>query len=417
MGESPPPWGKTPHPLNPNRRQLPQWMDPKGDHGEMQFLQVKPVAPAKLPIYPFIIAKTVEQEAGIIHGGNPTDNGSTYLLKVRSPRQVEILLKVKQLIDSTPVTITYHPTLNTCKCVVTCKEVEGATNEQLASDLESQGVTSVYRFLRKENEKDIPTHTMVLTVRGTVVPRYIRFGFLQISTRPYYSRPMLCVQCGKFGHTQKNCKFDPICINCGDKEVHSNCKKEPHCVNCRNNHPTNSRTCSFFKEEQEIIKLKTDTGISHKEAVKELRSRLIRSSSIQQRLNPERNPTNQETEIIQLRKQVAILTAQLAMFTRRPQDNPTNDENESESDGSMTTSCSTASHQTTPKRIRNGSSEGMQTSSESSSGTTTQQKLNRTKKKRQRNPENQINTENQPTSSNPGKDNRQLSNHPSSSRR
>ncbi|XP_055605058.1 uncharacterized protein LOC129753283 [Uranotaenia lowii] len=392
MGDNPPPWGSDPLPSSSNRRRLPDWMDPKGEHGEIQFLLLKPTTTAKLPAYPFIISKTVELAAGQIVGGHPYDKGESYLLKVRSPKQVEKLLAVNELIDSTPINITLHPTLNTCKCIVTCKEVAGISNQQLASDLASQGVTNVYRFLRKVDGKEAPTDTFVLTIQGTTAPAHIRFGFLRTPTRQYYPRPMMCMQCGKFGHTKKHCKNALVCLICGEQEIHTNCQLTPNCVNCKNPHPTTSRICPVFVGEQDIIKIRTDRGISHNDAVKEYRSRQNQTSSIQQRLNQASSSSSvdaKDREIAELRRQVAFLTAQIATFSQLVKEKQRTNESQcsSESDTSMESNNSTISKASTTKRFWKTSSDDSPPGAETNPQD--DNKIpNRPKKKRHRRPNN-----------------------------
>ncbi|XP_055614570.1 uncharacterized protein LOC129760914 [Uranotaenia lowii] len=366
-------------------------MDPNGEHGPIQFLLLKPNSPAKLPTYPFIISKSVELAAGEIIGGHPCDQGQAYLLKVRSQKQVDKLLAVKNLIDSTPVTINFHPSLNTCKCVVTCREAAGATDEVLTQDLANQGVIGVHRFTRKVDGKTQPTNTLVLTLRGTTVPTHIRFGFIQAQTRPYYSRPMICLQCGKLGHTKKHCKNETACLNCGEEQTHPNCELPPNCVNCQDAHPSNSRSCPAYKEEQDIIRIRTDLGIPHNEAVKEYRKRQKQSTSLQQRLiQATTNPTiaEKDKEILGLRKLVDFLTAQITTLTNQVKKLELQKEKSpetSDSDASMTSDTSTVSIQNTPKRFWKTSSEDSPTGSDPKNGKPAEK---RQKKKRQRKPEN-----------------------------
>ncbi|XP_055584695.1 uncharacterized protein LOC129737559 [Uranotaenia lowii] len=391
MGENTPPWGKSPIPSSSNQRQIPEWMDPNGAHGPIKFLLLKPAPNSKLPTYPFIISKTVELAAGQIVGGHPCDQGQAYLLKVRSQKQIDKLLSVKQLIDSTPVTVELHPTLNSCKCVVTCREVAGATDEALTKDLANQGVTNVYRFTRKIDGKIQPTNTFVLTIQGTLVPTHIRFGFIQAQTRPYYSRPMTCLQCGILGHTKKHCKNDVTCLNCGEKQSHKDCQKTPHCVNCQGSHPSNSRSCPAFQAEQEIIKIRTDKGISHNEAVKEYRLRQNQTTSVQQRLNQASLNSainDKNKEISELKQLVAFLTTQIEKLTsqvkNQNQPDPGSHE-ESDSDTDMTSNSSTVSTISTPKRFWKTSSEDSPTGGDPIKSQTKE----RPKKKRSRGQKNQ----------------------------
>ncbi|XP_055605828.1 uncharacterized protein LOC129753998 [Uranotaenia lowii] len=363
MGETPPVWGGALNPPgNRNMRTVPSWMDPFGEFGDMQFLRMKPSGHQKLPKNPFIISTSVEKYVGKIDGGNPTDRGESYLLKVRNPAQINKLLKLDRLIDGTPITIDHHPTLNLCQCVVSCEDAAGLSNDDLQSFLADQGVTKVYRFLKKSGEKTVPTNSMVLTVKGTTPPPHIFFGFIRIATRPYYPRPLLCYNCGTYGHSKLRCKNSPVCIDCGDSEVHKDCPNEPHCVNCQGPHSSINRNCPIFKEEQAIVRLKVDLGISQGEATKVYRSRLQHRKEATERIQAE---TQKDQRIRQLEAQVSQLLEQLNQLKENLNqstlvgDSTTtqedSDDSSCDSDRQMTI-IRTPSNTSTPKRSRQNSS-------------------------------------------------------------
>ncbi|XP_055605029.1 uncharacterized protein LOC129753256 [Uranotaenia lowii] len=312
MAESVPPWGSLPGPpRNSNQRSLPIWMDPQRIHGDVQFLLMKPAnANTKLPSNPFIIAKSIDAAAGRIDGANAIDAGKNYLLRVRNPKQSEKLQQLNKLIDGTPVTVQIHPTLNTCQCVVTCREVSDLSDDDLAKALEDEGVIKAYRFVKKFQGKSFPSDSIVLTIRGTAPPTHIRFGYLRIATRPYYSRPMLCQNCGNFGHTKAKCTNETICQVCGESPSHTDCTNQPHCNNCGGPHPTTNRSCPINKQEQEIIRIRTDLGISHSEATRQFKSRMeaAKNSTLQLRLNKAQSiPDDKDRKIQQLERQIAEL--------------------------------------------------------------------------------------------------------------
>ncbi|XP_055603957.1 uncharacterized protein LOC129752192 [Uranotaenia lowii] len=302
MGEVPPVWGQFPNPpRNRNSRTVPEWMDPAGNHGQIQFLRMKPVSPAKLPKNPFVISSSVERLVGKIEGGNPIDGGTNYLLKVRNPTQAAKLTQLTRLIDETPITIEEHPTLNFCHCVVTCGSADGLSNEELQSFLSEQGVNKVYRFTRKTDKKVIPTSSMVLTIKGTVPPPYIYFGFIRVATRPYYPRPLLCYSCGKYGHSKNRCQNAPICLDCGFPNQHDPCPNRPLCVNCRGNHPATSKLCPVHKQEEAIIHLKVDLGLTQTEATRVFQQHSNNNQRVSQNIpnaNPEKDQRIMELELL-----------------------------------------------------------------------------------------------------------------------
>ncbi|XP_055605214.1 uncharacterized protein LOC129753418 [Uranotaenia lowii] len=367
MAESFPPWGGLPGPSHKNSRTIPSWMDPDNLHGQVQFLVLKPTNQTKLPQNPFVIAKSIDRIAGRIDGASPTDGGKSILLAVRSQKQSDQLLQLKELIDGTPVNVELHPTRNTSQCVVSCREVADLKDTEICQALEDQDVVKVYRFTRKVEGKTLPTNTMVLTFKGTVPPTHVWFGYLRVPTRPYYPRPMQCFACGRFGHTKTKCPNNPICPNCGDNTLHPECPNPSYCVNCQGNHCTSNRICPAYQHKQNIVRIRVDMGIPHSDAVKEYRSRLNSASHsrVQQRLlNP--LPSAQDNDKIKaLEKKTADLLEQNAQLLAKITaiENSQNDDSDTtltdtNSEASMDTTDDSPIRNSTPKRGRGTESPG-----------------------------------------------------------
>uniref|UniRef100_A0A8D8HQ02 (northern house mosquito) hypothetical protein n=1 Tax=Culex pipiens TaxID=7175 RepID=A0A8D8HQ02_CULPI len=113
-------------------------------------------------------------------------------LKVRSDKQAAKLKGLKQLIDGTDVVVTDHPTLNQVRCVVSCSQAIGMTEEELVNELKDQRVTAVRKFTRLVNGVRQETASMVLTIQGTVKPEFVYFGFQRCEARLYIPAPMMC---------------------------------------------------------------------------------------------------------------------------------------------------------------------------------------------------------------------------------
>ncbi|XP_055522996.1 uncharacterized protein LOC129717175 [Wyeomyia smithii] len=138
------------------------------------------------------------------------------------------------------------------------------------------------------------TGSMILTMKGTVPPNFVKFGLLRVPPRPYYPSPMLCYKCFSYGHTKTRCTGEEKCKNCS--ETHENtetCGKPAYCGNCKLNHQPISRECPVYCVEKEIIKIKIDEGLSYNEAKDAHKSRVTTSkgtfsNTVQQRLiNPQ----------------------------------------------------------------------------------------------------------------------------------
>ena len=86
---------------------------------------------------------------------------------------------------------------------------------------------------------------------------------------PFNPTPVQCSsKCHRIGHSSNRCMFEARCKSCGDAPHDgSACCKKPHCINCGNDsHPTGSKTCSKYIEQDKIIKLAFSKRISFPEA-------------------------------------------------------------------------------------------------------------------------------------------------------
>lgn len=270
-GPTPTSWGDgPPDGLNPTQidgsytgATLPHYMDTEQNYGELHLLRISGVD-CPLPNVPFIIRKSVQQFAGgRIEGAFPEANRATYALKVRSLRQFNRLLTMRQLIDGTPVQVTEHPTLNSTRCVVSCRDVVDLAETELLEELQEQGVKGVRRITRRVGSERENTPSIILTCRGTNRPNHIR-----CRTRPYYPSPMQCFNCWCFGHTKQRCQSkSAICGKCsGDHPIPEDkaCSNENFCKQCQtNDHAVSSRSCPHYKLESTIQRVKVDQGLSY----------------------------------------------------------------------------------------------------------------------------------------------------------
>ncbi|XP_055589551.1 uncharacterized protein LOC129741789 [Uranotaenia lowii] len=328
-------WGDPPKKNKPLKT-LPDWMDAHDEFGETQFLVVSASKnnqdeetttdkSTTMPKNPFIFSKTIAQLGIKVDEAKPIENGNRYLLKVRNQQCVNKLLNLKKLIDGTEVLVEHHQTLNTSQCVVTCHGVAEMSEKELLEELASQNVVRIFRFVKKEGKKEIPSNTMVLTLKTTRPPTHVYFGAFRIATRPYYPKPLQCFGCGAFGHKKPQCKSQEICLNCGGKEcVRNGCQNTPKCINCQGTHSTMDRNCPMFQEELEICKIKTDLKIPYFQAQREYKTRTAASSfagisKIQRRLETPKEITEIEKKdkiIAQLEQKIQMLQKEIEMLGR-----------------------------------------------------------------------------------------------------
>ncbi|XP_049294397.1 uncharacterized protein LOC125769637 [Anopheles funestus] len=226
-----------------NKRPVPEWMDKSNENGDMKFLVLQTTDDSPLPKNPFIVGKSISSLAGeLSEPGKIIDNGKKLLLKTRSARQFQTLLSLTKLIDGTSVSVTPHATLNSVQCVIFSPDLKEVSDDIILNELKEQRVVSVRRFTRKINNEIVPTNIFLLRINATTIPATIRLGALQVSTRPYYPKPMMCYNCTQYGHTKMSCKVAQNCSNCGTP-AHGECIVDPVCLNCKGPHNAFSRSC------------------------------------------------------------------------------------------------------------------------------------------------------------------------------
>ncbi|XP_062558202.1 uncharacterized protein LOC134223083 [Armigeres subalbatus] len=271
---------------------------------------------------PFIIGKTVELAIGVKQARNVKASregrGSRYLLRSNSRKVIDKLITLTELTDGTPIEIFQHPTLNTVQGIV-YEPDSICTNENIiAENLADQDVHAVRRIKKRTNGKLQNTPLLVLSFHGTVLPDYVYFGLSRIKVRPYYPSPMMCFNCGMYGHLRKSCQQSGICMRCSQPSHlvdGEQCENTPYCFHCKSEHSVTSRDCAKFKEEDKIVHMKVNQCISFAEArrryLEENRRENI-ARVVQEQLKQE--IVTKDHLIASLQNKIAILAKELDSF-------------------------------------------------------------------------------------------------------
>lgn len=306
---------------------VPNWMLSNDELGYQIVLvmQVKEENPsrsqenlnARLPS-PIIIGKTVEQMVGTQEArkidASKENRGTKYLLRTYSRSTADKLLSITELIDGTPVLVSVHASLNTVQGVVYEPDSVNDSEDDILEHLKPQGVTKVRRIQKRVNGALRNTPLLVLSLKGAVLPQCIYIGLLRLKLRTYYPSPLLCYNCGEYGHPKKFCKEVSTCLRCSQKRHTTEgeqCQNPAFCLHCKENHPITSRDCSVYQQETEIIQVKTDNRISFGEARRVIRERGKESyaSALQNRLL--QNEKEKDIIIKNLRKELETVKAEL----------------------------------------------------------------------------------------------------------
>lgn len=272
----------------------------------------------------FVVGTTIEKAIGTKEArtidATREGRGTRYILRTSSKNIYEKLLKLTELVDGTPIEIFRHPTLNTVQGTVYDPDSIDVDEKAIAEYLSSQGVHAVRRIKKRVNGNLQNTPLLVLSFHGTVLPKHVFFGVLRIPVTTYYPSPLICFNCGAYGHSRKSCQNCGICLRCS--QAHSlpegeKCDNSPHCIHCKSGHAITSRDCPKYKSEEKIIRIKVNQGISFTEARKiyaEESRRNTFANVAQEHLNQEL--AAKDKMIAALQNQVATLAKELASLKR-----------------------------------------------------------------------------------------------------
>lgn len=309
--------------------QVCQKAEPESD----DLTQGKNTSNARLPS-PLVIGASVEQVIGLQEArkvvASKENRGTKYLLRTKSRSTAEKLLKITELDDGTPVEIVLHASLNTVQGIVYEPDTINDSEDDILKSLKPQGVIKVRRIRKRVDKTLRNTPLLVLTLKGAVLPQYIYFGLLRVAMRTYYPSPLLCYNCGSYGHPKKFCKEVAICLRCS-QEFHvdegEQCQNPVFCFHCKADHPITSRDCPVYQQEVKIIQHKTDNRVSFGEARRAMRDRCrdTYASALQHRL--QQVELEKDTIINELRKELEAVKAELQSLkeshthTNKPKDN------------------------------------------------------------------------------------------------
>lgn len=221
---------------------------------------------------PFFIQKALQ---GIC--GNPKSvkklKSGDYLIETISETQSKSLLLARQF-GTITITASPHNSLNSSKGVISETDLLGVSDEEILTELSSQGVTAVRRITLKKADSIVSTKHIVLTFNSPNLPSHIKAGYLNCPIRPFIPNPLRCFNCQGFGHSTNTCRGVETCSRCSNiGHTFISCSLPIKCKNCSGDHTANSRDCPRWIEEKEIQTVKVEEKLSYQEAKQKVISR------------------------------------------------------------------------------------------------------------------------------------------------
>lgn len=188
------------------------------------------------------------------------------LLLVKDKKIAQKFLSTTQLHGVCRVTFSLHSSLNTTKGTIYAPYLNKVPDEEIVSELSSQGVTSIYKFNKMVDGKPTPSGVILLSFDSYNLPTKIDVSWHSVKVREYIPNPMRCKMCQLLGHTTKWCKNQPICVGCSLPPHQPDDCTRIMCANCSEQHPSSSNECKKFKQAKDILAIKTKNKCSMMEA-------------------------------------------------------------------------------------------------------------------------------------------------------
>ncbi|XP_069942580.1 uncharacterized protein [Cherax quadricarinatus] len=164
-------------------------------------------------------------------------------------------------IDTTPITIEKHLSLNSCSGTVILPHTIVQQNFQSCGndifeqlELQDLPILKVDTYvLPARGRRRYPCNVARLTFDNRELPSSVYVAGHRLQVRKVIPTPQQCRNCWRFGHPAKYCRSMAECPVCGaDDHSNTSCSQPPSCLNCNEAHPSYSRRCQVYLNEREI---------------------------------------------------------------------------------------------------------------------------------------------------------------------
>ena len=210
-----------------------------------------------------VIGQGKVEKANILRDG-------TLLIKTKNKAQTDKFVKVTEILG-VKCEVKRDEKLNVSRGTIHAYDLTDLSEAEVVQWLSEFGVTHAKRFTRKVRgtRREENTPTLLLTFDKPSCPTKIELDYTTYHVKKYVPNPLICYQCGKFGHPSASCGNDPKCLKCGEDKHSSETECEEKCLNCAQlGHSCLSRQCEMWQKEKAICTLKVEREIPFGQARK-----------------------------------------------------------------------------------------------------------------------------------------------------
>lgn len=119
-----------------------------------------------------------------------------------------------------------------------------------------------------------PSTSVKITFLSQRLPNYIVVHSVRSEIFPFISRPVICLNCMRYGHRAVGCRGKKRCGACGNPHDIKECQRDgpPKCLHCNGEHVTTDfHNCEEYKNQTEIKRLMAERSYSFREALRVVR--------------------------------------------------------------------------------------------------------------------------------------------------
>lgn len=213
----------------------------------------------------FVLKKAIDAVSTEYENVTQLRDGSILIL-AKNIKIAEKFMKITNIANICPVQVKYHDHLNASKGLVYAPCLKNIPETEIVAEMRSQNVTEVYKFNKKVEDKFIPSGLMLFTFDLYQPPTTVEIGWYKAKVNEYIPNPMRCRNCQLLGHTKKRCDKQQICETCNLPSHMSEICTRTMCANCQEPHPSSSLNCPKYKQNKEILTIKTRNKCTMAEA-------------------------------------------------------------------------------------------------------------------------------------------------------